>query len=858
VVAAALQRNRVVREALIFLAFCAFTAVLTWPYVLHLRDAVADVGDPYLVSWILWWDYHQTFTDPLNLFHSNLFYPLRYTLAFSENSYGIALPFFPLYALGFRPLTVHAIAVFLGFASSGYGAFRLGRTLSGSSGAGWIAGIAFAFVPFRFGMLSHVHYLFSMWIPLVFEALVLFARERNRKRALYLGIAFFMSGLTCITWFTFSLVPLAVCAAVLLTRYGIWRDLMFWRRGIVAVGTASLFLLPFLLPYHFVAQLYDFRRSIDEVKDGSARPISWLAVEGRNRMWRGMGDALQVRFRLFPGLLPILLSLAAWLLAVRPVTNPSRLSSARSRWLPWLDGLAICALIVSIPAVAIGGKGILHTLQHWISSERALMLLTLILAVRFCLAYPGALRFQNANFVGTLRSERRSDAFWIGLALAIVGFIYSLGWNTFFYRILYDLVPLYRSIRIAARGVMFAYLGLAVLAGLGAKCLAELATIRRPRLRPALVFGLIAILLLFELNTARLRFIRGDIDPDAVTLRLKETPMRGGIVILPADAMVNHRYVLRAADHMKPLIVGTSGFNSPYEGRIEYDTRAGAIPDSVMQMFEEIPASYLVISNHLIPPERRVDYEAFLARAVMAGRLRYINRFDGRDDLYAVVKTEPEAKNEAPMPFRLETKDWATLIEEDPVNLLGEYRSWGQAIYRLSVASYGAMPRYEEFVPDVIATGHGVLPSVVEKQNAQLDGNLQQLATKWVQRERFKARYDAMTDEAYVDALAGNAGFVLPPNERTDLIQKLRSGTNTRADALLVLAKNRNFAEANDKRSLVLLHYFGYLRRNPDDPPDRNLNGFNFWLKEVETTGDIGRLPRAFMVSIEYTARKNK
>src|SRR5512132_927745 len=112
-------------ELFIFLSFCAFTAVLSWPYVNYLRDVVADPGDPYLVSWILWWDYHQTFTDPLNLFHANLFYPFRYTLAFSEHSYGIALPFFPLYALGFRPLTVHAVAMFFGFATCGYAAFRL-------------------------------------------------------------------------------------------------------------------------------------------------------------------------------------------------------------------------------------------------------------------------------------------------------------------------------------------------------------------------------------------------------------------------------------------------------------------------------------------------------------------------------------------------------------------------------------------------------------------------------------------------------------------------------------------------------------------------------------------------------------
>jgi len=75
---------RFVRECLIVLAFCLFTALLTWPYVTRLRDAVAEKGDPYLISWILWWDYHQTFTDPLHLFNANLFYPLKYTLTGSS------------------------------------------------------------------------------------------------------------------------------------------------------------------------------------------------------------------------------------------------------------------------------------------------------------------------------------------------------------------------------------------------------------------------------------------------------------------------------------------------------------------------------------------------------------------------------------------------------------------------------------------------------------------------------------------------------------------------------------------------------------------------------------------------------
>ena len=148
--AALLGRVALARELLVVLAFCLFTTLLTWPYATRLRDAVVDPGDPYLVSWIMWWDYHQTFRDPLNLFHSNTFYPLLYTLAFSEHCYGLALLFFPLFALGLRPLTVHAVALFLGFALSGYGAFRLARTLTGSWGVAWVAGVAFAFVPYRF------------------------------------------------------------------------------------------------------------------------------------------------------------------------------------------------------------------------------------------------------------------------------------------------------------------------------------------------------------------------------------------------------------------------------------------------------------------------------------------------------------------------------------------------------------------------------------------------------------------------------------------------------------------------------------------------------------------------------------
>ena len=279
-------RSRILAsDGLVFLGFIILTLVMTWPWITHLRDAASDPGHPYLNSWILWWDYHQTFHSPLNLFHGNILYPYRYTLAFSENNYGIALLFFPLFAIGLRPLTIHGIATLLGFAFCGYGTFRLTRTLTGSIGAAWIAGIVFAFIPFRFGQLPHLNYLFAGWIPILLEALVLFVRERSRKHAVWLGVAFLMNGLSCVHWFVLTLIPLGLSFLILVVRSNAWRDGALWRRGFVALGLASLALVPFLIPYARAAQLYGFVRNPQEILFYSARPIDWLVGEYRSKVW---------------------------------------------------------------------------------------------------------------------------------------------------------------------------------------------------------------------------------------------------------------------------------------------------------------------------------------------------------------------------------------------------------------------------------------------------------------------------------------------------------------------------------------------------------------------------------------------
>jgi hypothetical protein len=49
-----------------------------------------------------------------------------------------------------------------------------------------------------------------------------------------------------------------------------------------------------------------------------------------------------------------------------------------------------------------------------------------------------------------------------------------------------------------------------------------------------------------------------------------------------------------------------------------------------------------------------------------------------------------------------------------------------------------------------------------------------------------------------------------------------------RARALRRIAENTTFAGQEFNRAFVLMQYFGYLRRNPNDAPDGNFDGYNF------------------------------
>jgi hypothetical protein len=51
------------------------------------------------------------------------------------------------------------------------------------------------------------------------------------------------------------------------------------------------------------------------------------------------------------------------------------------------------------------------------------------------------------------------------------------------------------------------------------------------------------------------------------------------------------------------------------------------------------------------------------------------------------------------------------------------------------------------------------------------------------------------------------------------------------------------------------LEYFGYLRRNPNDAPDNNFQGYNFWLAKMNSFTQPGENVRDEQVALRRVRR---
>jgi hypothetical protein len=201
-----------------------------------------------------------------------------------------------------------------------------------------------------------------------------------------------------------------------------------------------------------------------------------------------------------------------------------------------------------------------------------------------------------------------------------------------------------------------------------------------------------------------------------------------------------------------------------------------------------------------------------------------------------------------------------------------EFKETGYLVYKTHQAAFnrGQNLKLRTFLSDARQIGSGVVigdPGA----DAQLEANKQKFFKDFVQRPEFIQAYPlTMTAFDFVnnlnnntyDPLSPGAG-ALTPSQINALVAPLSfnpASPDLRAQALRSIAENSLFSTRQFNKAFVLMQYFGYLRRNPNDAPELGLDfsGYNFWLTKLnDFNGNYinAEMVKAFLDSTEYQQR---
>jgi hypothetical protein len=185
-----------------------------------------------------------------------------------------------------------------------------------------------------------------------------------------------------------------------------------------------------------------------------------------------------------------------------------------------------------------------------------------------------------------------------------------------------------------------------------------------------------------------------------------------------------------------------------------------------------------------------------------------------------------------------------------------EFQLKGLYIYLFYKSAFNRRPLYDEIIPDMRSVT-GQTPEEVYRKRAAF-------AASFAARPEFAALYDALGQQAFVDALLGRYSLQQITTEdpatpdgatqvtltRRQLTDGLVAGSLTRAQVLRALVQSNEVEAAEFNGAFVAMQYYGYLRRTPEEA------GYNDWLNYLNAhPGDFRKMVDGFMNSVEYRLR---
>jgi hypothetical protein len=305
------------RDARLVVAlFVVLSCVMVYPLSAFWAPRLPLSDDAMFSVWRLAWVAHRLRTQPTDLFDANIFYPAGNTLAYSDAMIALGLAAAPLQWVGLHPVLVHNLLLVMAFFLSAYGAFALSRHLTGNTAASVIAGVVFAFAPYRFAHIGHLELLWTAPMPAAVLLTLRLFDHPAITRAVLLGLCIALQGLVGIYYCVFLclFVLLLVAFVWIVTRPRMTRG--HFHAACAAVLVAATTLAPYAWIYR-ESSAHLGHREPDEIRRYSALPSDYLQVASPNHLYHREPREAEDELSLFPGVTAILLSVLGLITATK-------------------------------------------------------------------------------------------------------------------------------------------------------------------------------------------------------------------------------------------------------------------------------------------------------------------------------------------------------------------------------------------------------------------------------------------------------------------------------------------------------------------------------------------------------------
>lgn len=307
-------------HARVVLLFAALTILMTWPMARHLSSEAVSHDDVFFNMWRLEWFAHALITPGTRLFDTNIFYPARDTFAFSDAMLAEDTVAAPLLWLHVKPVLVHNLLLLAAIMFSAVAMWALAYYLTKSIAGAVMAGIVFAFAPYRFGHMMHMELQWAMWSPLAFLFLHRTLETGSWRDGAATGLCVALQMLSSIYYgfFLALLLPIAALILMIRDRRARFRDAAAaLALGAVLAGAVSAaYSRPYVRAHSIVGD-----RPASEVVTFSALRTSYVTAPPGNWLYGRHTSILENDERqLLPGILPVLLALFG-LLLLKPSTQ---------------------------------------------------------------------------------------------------------------------------------------------------------------------------------------------------------------------------------------------------------------------------------------------------------------------------------------------------------------------------------------------------------------------------------------------------------------------------------------------------------------------------------------------------------